>query len=142
MGKRADPASGLSEIFFWEHALHSSNEQYNCAPGQCADFSQGAVDNEKATDVTADGLLLIVKQATVWRRIVQACGGKHSVQEALTDVYLQVLGFLMPAIHRLQKGRLGKWLIYPNALLGRLMTARVPWCPTHFPRRLRRSFIL
>lgn len=112
--------------------MHSSNEQYNCVPGQCADFPQAAVDNEKATDVTADGLLLIVKQATVWRRIVQACGDKHSVQEALTDVYLQVLGFLMPAIHRLQKGRFGKWLIYSNALLGRLHDSPSAMMPDSF----------
>ncbi|RMJ01883.1 hypothetical protein CDV36_015592 [Fusarium kuroshium] len=64
---------------------------------------QAAVDSEEASELTANGILLIAQHAGRWAKIGRCFGYEHSVEEALTDLYVQVLGFLLPAIHHLHK---------------------------------------
>jgi hypothetical protein len=53
-------------------------------------------------------LLLIAKNAPIWRRLTSILGYNQSVEDAVVDLYMQILGFLKPAIRRFQKRPLGK----------------------------------
>jgi hypothetical protein len=66
------------------------------------------MDNEVACESTAEGLLLIAKNAPIWRRLTGILGYNQSVEDAVVDLYTQILGFLKPAIRRFQKSPLGK----------------------------------
>jgi hypothetical protein len=66
------------------------------------------MDNEVACESTAEGLLLIAKNAPIWRRLTGILGYNQSVEDAVVDLYTQILGFLKPAICRFQKSPLGK----------------------------------
>lgn len=69
---------------------------------------QVIVDSEKATEITVDGIFLVVQHTGRWSRMAQCFGDLESVKEALIQLYVQVLDFLQCATKRFRKGSLGK----------------------------------
>jgi hypothetical protein len=69
---------------------------------------QVIVDSEKATEITVDGIFLVVQHTGRWSRMAQCFGDLESVQEALIHLYVQVLDFLQCATKRFQKGSWGE----------------------------------
>ncbi|KAM0279797.1 hypothetical protein ACHAO9_011532 [Fusarium lateritium] len=65
---------------------------------------QVIVDCEQATEVTADGILLVVQHTRRWSRMAQCFGNQKDVEDALIDLYVLVLDFLQSATKRFQKG--------------------------------------
>lgn len=61
-----------------------------------------------ASDITADGIRVVVEYMGMWDRIAALSGRETSVCEALTHLYFRMLGFLMPAIDRFLKSPMGK----------------------------------
>jgi hypothetical protein len=73
------------------------------------------VDIEQATEVTADGILLVVQQAERWSRMARRFGHCKSVEEATIHLYVQVLYFLQSADKHLKKSKWGKTSILLKA---------------------------
>lgn len=69
---------------------------------------QVIVDSEKATEITVDGIFLVVQHTGRWSRMAQCFGDLESVKEALVQLYVQVLDFLQCATKRFQKKPLGE----------------------------------
>ncbi|RFN52133.1 hypothetical protein FIE12Z_3685 [Fusarium flagelliforme] len=63
------------------------------------------VDIEQATEVTADGILLVVQQAERWSRMAGRFGHRKSVEDATIHLYVQVLSFLKSAVDHLEKSK-------------------------------------
>lgn len=76
---------------------------------------QAAVDIEEASEVTANGILLIAQHTGRWAKMARCFGYEPGVEEALTDLYVQVLGFVLPAMRHLHKGPWGKLFNNPNS---------------------------
>lgn len=66
------------------------------------------MDSEKATEITVDGIFLVVQHTGRWSRMAQCFGDLESVKEALVQLYVQVLDFLQCATKRFQKKPLGE----------------------------------
>ncbi|KAG5657886.1 hypothetical protein KAF25_007919 [Fusarium avenaceum] len=78
---------------------------------------QVIMDSEKATEITVDGIFLVVQHTGRWSRMAQCFGDLESVKEALVQLYVQVLDFLQCATKRFQKkslARVGK-SVYTSA---------------------------
>jgi hypothetical protein len=69
---------------------------------------QVIVDSEKATEITVDGIFLVVQHTGRWSRMAQCFGDLESVKEALIHLYVQVLDFLQCATKRFQKRSWGE----------------------------------
>ncbi|KAM0186944.1 hypothetical protein ACHAPI_011451 [Fusarium lateritium] len=72
------------------------------------------VDCEQATEVTADGILLVVQHTRRWSRMAQCFGNQKDVEDALIDLYVLVLDFLQSATKRFQKGSWGEFQRTPK----------------------------
>ncbi|KAH7258919.1 uncharacterized protein BKA55DRAFT_294039 [Fusarium redolens] len=66
------------------------------------------VDYEQASEVTAEGILLVVQQAERWSRMARCYGHQQSVENATVYLYVQVLEFLQSATERFGQGKWDK----------------------------------
>ncbi|KAM0244898.1 hypothetical protein ACHAP5_005804 [Fusarium lateritium] len=116
MGKKGKAKKTFDKIVSWLH-LHAQvidvciqQEPKTTALvwGSIRFLLQVIVDCEQATEVTADGILLVVQHTKRWSRMAQCFGNQTSVEEALTDLYVLVLDFLQSATERFRKGSWGE----------------------------------
>ncbi|KAK2603416.1 hypothetical protein QQS21_004366 [Conoideocrella luteorostrata] len=69
---------------------------------------EAAVDGEEASEVTANGLLLITQHVEIWDKMISISGNKSLVEDATTALYVQVLGFLILAVEWYERKTLGE----------------------------------
>lgn len=69
---------------------------------------QVASDHRQASELAAEGVLVIVQSTNLWNKIAALVGRETGIREALTNLYLCMLDFLMHAVERFEKRSLGK----------------------------------
>lgn len=67
-----------------------------------------ASDNRQASELAADGVLVIVQHMDLWNKIAALFGHEAGTREALTNLYFYIIDFLMHALERFQKRSIGK----------------------------------
>jgi len=60
---------------------------------------KGVVDEEETSKIVIDGLVHIIRHTGRWKDILDLFGTCDRIERAVIDLYVEVLGFLMTAIH-------------------------------------------
>lgn len=62
-------------------------------------YLQAALDNEKVSELIADGIFYVAQDASRWADMARQFVHEKEVEGALVETYFHMLGFLIPARH-------------------------------------------